>query len=347
MAIRIDVNVPSFVLEAANAAQAANRNQLQRRENQIKVEKEAARRIKIEEVKIQDRPKKKGKNDPWKGAVPEYDSRLVLPKRRPLTTEFGIIIQEDLLFRNFRSDIVNIGFPGAFAFETRTQISSNLITTPSIKRTKIFAFRHLAGHAFSYWADDNGTQNTRTNTDYGTYLRSEIKSTGGNPYSSILKLSRDSVLFRVQGELGFQASEFILNGRSVTIGSEDILEIQAGIMIPLENLTMPSYIYVYGTDVYYSELYPQSQYPAPDEILGKDFFVDRMTITPERKQLLAKNDFVFQGVEGIDSAGWGSNGLMGHAYFSTTFYGGGGTFDLIYQFIYTNKDYGGNGPDIS
>lgn len=69
------------LIETARIAQDQNRQQLYSRESNAKVANEAARQIKEKQNDRKSKPRKI-KNDKWKGAIPEYEIRTSLPRRR-------------------------------------------------------------------------------------------------------------------------------------------------------------------------------------------------------------------------------------------------------------------------
>lgn len=73
MSNRIEVRTPSQVIEASDAIQAANRRRLERRTAEGWTERRAARLVQDGLRFADSQTSRAAANDPWKGAVPEFD----------------------------------------------------------------------------------------------------------------------------------------------------------------------------------------------------------------------------------------------------------------------------------
>jgi hypothetical protein len=263
MGSNIFIGLPPVVREAANASQAVNRKRLENREIRVKVEKRAAELIKIEDQKIQNKPKK-GKKDLWKGAIPEYKNKLVLPKRLTKTV-FGWILQENIV--NQEEDIEYLpdpSFSGDYSLteDLKFELNSSKIQSSSFRRgaQKFNTYTHRYDYFKSVLQQSSLTsgqgsfsKNLKDETYIGgSYTQASVNITKTESLyscsivSSLTKKYR--LVFDVKRSLEAKLSVISDVPFIPKHYSNQFYELHIGLFVPLQSLGKSSYFYLFRVE---------------------------------------------------------------------------------------------------
>jgi len=191
---QITVTPSASILETSRAAQAANRERLDRRENEAKTEAEAVQKIKREEAE-----QKANKKEVTRG-VPENKIRTVLPKRK--FGGFGWIVQEHL---------------GEFHDNPTTILDTTDVVFGSSKLQKTLFQQYRLYTPLIYF------QPFALPAQYTTYPVVPTKESSDPPpiKCTVLSETKNSVVIRVHGEIespGTPSSQVTTVTRTETLG---------------------------------------------------------------------------------------------------------------------------------
>jgi hypothetical protein len=324
MGTNVNIGLPPVVREAANASQAVNRKRLEDREIRIRVEKKAARLIKIEDQKIQNKPKK-GKKDLWKGAIPEYENKLILPKRLTKAV-FGWILQENIV--NQEEDIESWYDPSLSGDYTLTrdlkfELNSSKIQSSSFRRgtqrlnTYIHRYDYFKSVLLQSSLISGQTSFSKNSKDQtyigGSYTQASVNIAKTESLYSCLVVSslttKYRLVFDVKRSLEAKLSVISFNPFTPTHYSNQFYELHVGLFVPLQSLSKSSYFYLFRVEnsaiqwnkpAYEDDdplsipLFDPSDMPIPklqETLCSRGIVFDSGTNVPELKLLFWSNQY--------------------------------------------------------
>jgi hypothetical protein len=313
---QITVTPSASILETSRAAQAANRERLDRRENEAKTEAEAVQKIKREKAE-----QKANKKEVTRG-VPENKIRTVLPKRR-FGDGFAWIMQEQMLtFGEESFAVPSTQFPGLTAqgwIKTLQLDDSKLAASKSISKGKnaINSFTYKVDYLASrkeWIAPHTGDADLVTVTYGGTVYSKSTLPKDPEVYASctVIDQTKTSLVFSFSGSLEGKIDYTTQTPTSVSKEkwTRQRYLLTVGLYVPVQKTTKQSYIYSFvkvepNTEAplliggnyltRLSKLKPTTTYPET-VITGnpQDIFITRSVITPTFKQQVA--EWLKQGI---------------------------------------------------
>jgi hypothetical protein len=313
---QITVTPSASILETSRAAQAANRERLDRRENEAKTEAEAVQKIKREKAE-----QKANKKEVTRG-VPENKIRTVLPKRR-FGDGFAWIMQEQMLtFGEESFAVPSTQFPGLTAqgwIKTLQLDDSKLAASKSISKGKnaLNSFTYKVDYLASrkeWIAPHTGDADLVPVTYGGTVYSKSTLPKDPEVYASctVIDQTKTSLVFSFSGSLEGKIDYTTQTPTSVfkEKWTRQRYLLTVGLYVPLQKLSKEAYIYSFvkvepNTEApllisgnyltRLSKLKPTTKYPET-VITGnpQDIFITRSVITPTFKQQVA--EWLKQGI---------------------------------------------------
>ena len=307
---QITVTPSASILETSRAAQAANRERLDRRENENKVKAEAVQEIKREEAE-----QKVNKKEVTRG-VPENKIRTVLPKRKP-GEAFAWIMQEQMFtFGEESFAVPSTQFPGVTAqgwIKTLQLDDSKLAASKSISKGKnaLNSFTYKVDYLASrkeWIAPHTGDADIVPATYGGTvYSKSTLpKDTEQYTSCAVIDQTKTSLVFTFSGSLT-GAIEYTPQTPTNVFQEKWTRQrylLTVGLYVPVQKLSKQAYLYSFvkvepntqapiliGLNYLtrLSKLKPTTTYPET-VITGnpENIFITRSVVTPSFKQQIAE-----------------------------------------------------------
>jgi hypothetical protein len=377
---QITVTPSSSILDTARAAQAANRERLDRRDNNLLIEKEAVRRIKKEREEEQ----KDEEGKIISRGVTEGSYYTVLPKRR-FGGDFAWIMQEQMFTLGYET------FYNGSITTLQFNDDSKLAASKTISQGKIALNSFV--YKVDYWSSykEYFFPPSLSLLGFTEIVPATYDGNNGIPFSrsslprdteaytscTIIDQTKTNVVFQFSGSLSAVAN---VSGDSIEVSTRQRYLLNAGLFVPLQNLGTQAYVYsfvkvepnteapiligsAYMTRL--SRLTPATRYPET-VITGnpQNIFITRRVITPSFKQQIA--EWFSQGILNYTQGplNYSDNsqyGFMGHiqmTFLATAAvpevpadfdnnsrpipgtYDRTSLFDQTVEIIYTEEDYG-------
>jgi hypothetical protein len=285
---QITVTPSASILETSRAAQAANRDKLDRRDNVGKIETEATRLIKKDQSGRQ-----QNKNEITRG-VPENEIRTVLPKRRSVGGDFAWIIQEFKYKTGASGE--RLGVLGS-----ELSASSNISSLPSPFEVYRFFIPLELGQG----------QPFQLPASYTTYDKATpFPAPETLIHFPVIESTKDRLYFEVSATLQGQGSAPWIEGvQSIPYMDKENHAWQLGLFFNSRKLSKSSYVYFFAKKIapedtsllelrnvdegFYTlaSLDPESKYPQPTYISGDPakIYIERIEFTPVFKNNAMEN----------------------------------------------------------